>query len=114
MTGQFGDALINDIGENAVAHVDDKAETRARGVGRPSKTEAYRPLVLKLLEEDPAVITLEILRRAKLAGYTGSKTALYALVAQVRPADTHPVIRFEGVDLTPEIWPSDSVVYRRG
>ena len=83
--------------ENAVAHVDDKAETRARGVGRPSKTEAYRPLVLKLLEEDPAVITLEILRRAKLAGYTGSKTALYALVAQVRPADTHPVIRFEGV-----------------
>ena len=40
--------------------------------GTPSKT-TYRPLVLKLLEEDPAVITLEILRRAKLAGYTGSK-----------------------------------------
>lgn len=82
--------------ENAVAHVDDKAETRARGVGRPSKTEAYRPLVLKLLEEDPAVITLEILRRAKLAGYTGSKTALYALVAQVRPADTHPSFASKG------------------
>lgn len=83
--------------EGAVTHVDDKAEVRARGVGRPSKTEAYRPLVLQLLKEDPEVITLEVLRRAKLAGYTGSKTALYALVSQLRPADIRPVIRFEGV-----------------
>jgi hypothetical protein len=58
---------------------------------------------LKLLKEDPEVITLEILRRVKLAGYTGSKTALYALVSQVRPADVRPVIRFECVFRTDPI-----------
>lgn len=83
--------------EADVSHVDDKAESRARKIGRPSKTDAIRPLVRELLAEDPELITLEILRRAKLAGYTGSKTALYALVAQLRPAEVRPVIRFEGV-----------------
>lgn len=83
--------------EREVAHVDDRVETRARGVGRPSNTEAFRPLVKELLAGDAELITLEILRRAKIAGYTGSKTALYALVAQLPPADVRPVVRFGGV-----------------
>jgi transposase len=83
--------------EAEVSHVDDKAEIRARGVGRPSKTESFRPLVEKLLADEPGLITLEILRRARLAGYTGSKTAMYALVARLRPTEARPVVRFEGV-----------------
>lgn len=83
--------------EGDVTHVDGRAETRTRGIGRPSKTEAFRPLVQKLLAEDAELITLEILRQAKLAGYTGSKTAMYELVAQLRPADVRPMVRFEGV-----------------
>jgi transposase len=30
-------------------------------------------------------------------GYTGAKTALYALVAELRPKDSRPMVRFEGV-----------------
>src|SRR5688500_16905698 len=38
--------------EKEVTHVDDRAEVETRRIGRPSKTEAYRPLVEKLLGED--------------------------------------------------------------
>ena len=83
--------------EDEVAHADDKAEVKARAVGRPSKTESFRPFVEKLLANDPGLITLEILRQAKLAGYTGSKTAMYAFVAGLRPSEVRPIVRFEGV-----------------
>src|ERR1700730_4511913 len=41
--------------------------------------------------------SLEILRRIREAGYPGGKTALYALVASVRPKEIKPLIRFEGL-----------------
>jgi transposase len=83
--------------EVAVTEFDDGDEVRRRGIGRPAKAEAFRPLVEKLLEEDPHVMSLEILRRAKLDGYDGGKTALYALIAGLRPKDIRPIVRFEGV-----------------
>ena len=33
----------------------------------------------------------------RLAGYTGQKTALFALIAAVRPKDQTPLVRFEGL-----------------
>ena len=43
------------------------------------------------------MLSLELLRRAKLKGYPGSKSALYALVASLRPVSSRPLIRFEGL-----------------
>jgi len=36
------------------------------------------------LREDPALTTAEILRRLRLAGYRGGKSALYELVKRLR------------------------------
>src|SRR5260370_694264 len=59
--------------------------------------EDARKLVVKILEEKPDLPSLEILRRVREAGYQGGKTALYALVASVRPKEIKPLIRFEGL-----------------
>ena len=73
------------------------AAADARPMGRPAKAEAYRAPVIGWLTEDPALLSVELLRRAKLAGYTGAKSALYALVRTVRPTTPRPVVRFEGL-----------------
>ena len=67
------------------------------GPGRPSKTADYRELVASILEAQPGLKTLEVLRRARLAGYGGGKTALYSLVRELRPRAVRPICRFEGV-----------------
>jgi len=79
---------VNRIAAEApVVHVDDAAEREKRRIGRPSKVEDFRKVVLKILEEKPDLPSLEILRRVREAGYQGGKTALYALVASVRPKE---------------------------
>src|SRR6266481_1098055 len=83
--------------EAPVVHVDDAAEREKRRIGRPSIVEDFREPVLKILEEKPDLPSLEILRRVREAGYQGGKTALYALVATVRPKEIKPLIRFEGL-----------------
>jgi transposase len=83
--------------EPVIASVDDEAERERRPIGRPSKAEPFRKFVLELLSEDPELMSLEILRRARLSGYTGGKTALYELVASVRPTVVRPMVRFEGL-----------------
>src|SRR5258708_21467637 len=49
------------------------------------------------LEEKPDLPCLELLRRVREAVCEGGKTALYALVAAVRPKQIKPLIRFEGL-----------------
>lgn len=83
--------------EAAVTAVDDREATKARGVGRPSKAEPYRAFVAEELQKEPELMSLELLRRAKQRGYAGSKSALYALIAALRPPTDRPVVRFEGV-----------------
>ena len=83
--------------EAAVTEVNDGAERRRRRIGRPSKAEPFRSFVVELLGEDPELMSLEILRRARLRGYRGGKTAFYDLVAAVRPAVVRPMVRFEGL-----------------
>jgi hypothetical protein len=57
---------------------------RPRGAGRPSTVAPYEPLVAQWLREDPDLSGAEILRRVRLAGYRGGKSALYELVRRLR------------------------------
>ncbi len=63
------------------------SETR-RDVGRPSRMAQYAPQVAQWLGEDPDLSGAEILRRARLAGYPGGKSALYELVRQLRAPES--------------------------
>jgi transposase len=83
--------------EPGVSHVDNVAERIRRGVGRPSKAEPFRGFVVEQLAKECELLSLEILRRARLAGYTGGKTALYELVHSIRPRPARLVTRFEGL-----------------
>jgi len=83
--------------EAPVVAIDTSAERQRRRVGRPRKAETFRQLVTDLLDDEPAIMSLEVLRRARLKGYTGGKSALYVLVASLRPAPSALVVRFEGL-----------------
>jgi transposase len=83
--------------EGPVVHVDNAAERAQRGIGRPSLVASFRKQVIEILQETPDLASLEILRRVRQAGYGGGKTALYALVASVRPKQVKPLVRFEGL-----------------
>jgi transposase len=84
-------------GEAMITHNDSEQERARRGIGRPSRAEAYRAPVTAWLTDDPGLLSVELLRRAKLAGYEGAKTALYELVREVRPTTPRPLVRFEGL-----------------
>ena len=98
-------ARLTGVSLGSVRRVEDEAEVtridagqaRARQVGRPSKAEPYRSFVMQTLATDPALLAVEIFRRAKLAGYPGGKSALYELVHGIRPQMPRPLVRFEGL-----------------
>lgn len=83
--------------EPAVASIDDAGERKRRRIGRPSKAEPFRHFVVATLKEEPELMSLELLRRARLKGYDGGKSAFYELVSSLRPLPTRPVVRFEGL-----------------
>jgi transposase len=83
--------------EDGVVCVDDPGVRKTRGIGRPSRAAPFRPFVVGLLAEEPNLMSLELLRRARLRGYAGGKSALYDLIAAVRPRPVQPLVRFEGV-----------------
>jgi transposase len=83
--------------ESPVVHGDDAAERSQRQIGRPSTVANFRKQVVGILQETPELASLEILRRVREAGYPGGKTAVYALVASLRPKPAKPLVRFEGL-----------------
>jgi transposase len=83
--------------EVTVTSTDLPAERERRGIGRPSKAEPFRPVVAELLATEPDLLSVEILRRAKLQGYPGGKSALYDLIQELRPTTVRPVVRFDGL-----------------
>lgn len=85
------------VGEPMVTHFDTDQERTHRSIGRPSKADAYRTVVTGWLTEQPDLLSVELLRRAKLAGYEGAKSALYELVRTLRVVTPRPVIRFDGL-----------------
>jgi hypothetical protein len=62
-----------------------------RSVGRPSKAQPFRSFVVDLLLKQPGLRSLEIVKRARAAGYDGGKSALYSLIASVRPRRSRPL-----------------------
>jgi len=83
--------------EDPVMHVDDAAERCKRQIGRPSTVVGFRNQVMAILQAEPDLASLEILRRVREAGYAGGKTVLYELVASLRPKRSKPLVRFEGL-----------------
>ncbi len=83
--------------ETAVTTVDNAAERARRQVGRPSKAEAYRHVIAQALTDDGTLRSVELLHRARLAGYTGGKSALYALAQTLRTHTVTPLVRFDGL-----------------
>ncbi|MEY2855020.1 MAG: hypothetical protein RL030_2152 [Pseudomonadota bacterium] len=70
------------------------------GPGRPSCAEPFRHQAASLLEAEPGLSTVEVLRRIREQGYGGGKSAFYDLVKSLRrPAGegAEPIVRFEGV-----------------
>src|SRR5206468_1536737 len=63
-------------------------DTVKRGVGRSSKAQPFRAFVVDLLLKEANLRSLEIVSRARAAGYDGGKSALYSLIASVRPRRT--------------------------
>ncbi len=74
--------------EEPVVVPDDEAEREKRSIGRPSKAEPFRGVVARVLAEDPELLSLEILRRTRLDGYQGGKSALYALISSLGVVDS--------------------------
>jgi hypothetical protein len=78
------------IGEMAtfggIAQGNGEARHPVRGVGRPSTVAQYAPQIGQWLRDEPALSGAEILRRVRLTGYSGGKSALYELVRRLRLA----------------------------
>jgi transposase len=102
--------------EAPVDTVDNAAERARRQVGRPSKAEAYRDVLVQALTEDPALRSVELLHRARLAGYTGGKSAVYALAQTLRVRTVTPLVRFEGLpgEFSQHDFGEVSVTYQTG
>ena len=64
--------------------LDDAAERKRRGIGRPGVTETFRKFVVTLLKQKLEFKAVDVLRCARLEGYAGGKSTMYALVASVR------------------------------
>lgn len=85
------------VDEPPVTTFDSDGERKRRRVGRPSKAEPFRSFLITELAKEPELMALELLRRARGKGYDGGKSALYALVKELRPRRPRPVVRFEGL-----------------
>jgi transposase len=83
--------------ETPVTSFDREEQSNERRVGRPSKAEPFRTFLVTELVREPEVMALELLRRARQQGYGGGKSALYALVKELRPERPRPMVRFEGL-----------------
>jgi len=97
LTGVSQSSVQRVEAEPAVAMLVGAEASASRGVGRPSKVEAFRDFVGGQFTKQPDVRAVELLRRTRLAGYTGGKSALYELIRAVRPRDVQPLVRFEGL-----------------
>jgi hypothetical protein len=61
-----------------------RALPRLRQPGRPSTVARFEAQVREWLGPEPMLSGAELLRRARLAGYQGGKSALYELVRRIR------------------------------
>jgi hypothetical protein len=93
-------SVIRIDAEASVVQIDNEAERSRREIGRPSKAEGFRSFVVEQLTKEPELLSVELLRRTKLNGYEGGKSALYKLIQSIRPRRSRLVTRFEGLLLS--------------
>ena len=67
-----------------VEGLDDEAERKRRGIGRPSEIEEYERLIQRLIDRHPEITTATVLKRIRKVGYRGGRSAVYAFVAELR------------------------------
>ena len=84
LTGVSRSSVQRIAEEASIEHFDDTAERRNRRIGRPSIVGGLRKTISGILEKQPDLPSVDILRQVQNAGYTGGKTGLYALVASLR------------------------------
>lgn len=85
------------ITEPPVVALEIVADEAGAGAGRPSIAEPFRAFVAETLAAEPRLKTIEVLRRMRLEGYDGGKSAAYELVKSVRPEKSSLTMRFEGL-----------------
>src|SRR5262245_48801927 len=102
--------------EEAVTSVDNTAERARRHVGRPSKAEAYRDVLVQALTDNPELRSVELLHRARQAAYGGGKSALYTLAQALRVRPVIPLLRSEGSpgELSQHVFGQVWVTYQDG
>src|SRR5512134_1033655 len=61
--------------EAGVTTLDTVGERALRRIGRPSKVELFRAFLAAEITRQPGVLAVELLRRARLEGYRGGKSA---------------------------------------
>jgi transposase len=83
--------------ETDITTIDNASERARRQVGRPSKADEYRDVLVQALTEEPTLRSVELLHRARQAGYSGGKSAIYALAQTLRVHVVTPLVRFEGL-----------------
>ena len=65
--------------------------------GRPSTVAPYRDVIAKMVSSEPGLKSLEVLKRLRERGYAGGKSAVYALVRELRTQFATPILRYKGV-----------------
>jgi transposase len=84
--------------EERIRSLESAPTSRSRGIGRPSRVEAFGSDVQQILQDEPSLPTVEVLSRLRSLGYTGGKSAIYELVRSLHPkSGPAPEVRFEGV-----------------
>lgn len=71
----------------------------AKKRGRPSKTARVEEQVRKLLEDQPEIKPIEVLRLARTWGYDGGRSAMFEMATRLRPPPRpkEPVVLFDGL-----------------
>ena len=88
----------NTVREILARHGKERAEgyTVLKGkLRRASKLDAYGPRMAEILEKYPRIKTQRVFEKLKDAGYDGGITIVRERVAQMRPREKEPVVRFE-------------------
>jgi len=103
--------------EPPISGPDSAPTPKSRRVGRPSRVDAFRGDVERILGEEPSLPTVEVLSRLRGRGYTGGKSAVYERVKAMRPPKREsPEVRFEGLpgEFSQHDFGSASITYADG
>lgn len=85
--------------EPSRAEVADNVRHDRNGPGRPRiVSDEVVSRIVELMKDEPKLPATEVFRRARLWGFTGSRSTMAVLVKELRPMPkVEPIIRFEGL-----------------